>query len=81
MNINEVEKRLNKFFNESVDLTNTDNSHKASMLTLHFIGYIAKPTGITEDVYLKCLDAFNSHRGKFQWEEKAILDVLESCEN
>ena len=58
------------------DLTNCVPEDQASILALHFIGYIAKPTGISDDLYRRCIQAFNDHRGKVEWEIEAILKVL-----
>lgn len=71
----EVE-RYKKFFRQPVDLTNHSDKDKANLLALHFIGYLAKPTGIYEELYKKCAKAFDEHRGKVEWEKEAILKVL-----
>ena len=73
--------RLKKFLRQPVDLTTKTIKDKASILALHFVGYIAKPTGIYEELYKKCMEAFNDHGGKMEWEEEAILKVLMGDKN
>ena len=65
-----------RFMKEPKDITNINISDKANILTLHFIGYFAKPIGIPEDIYRQCLDAFNGSRGKVEQECSAVLEVL-----
>lgn len=50
----------------------------ATTLCLHFINptIIERPKKINDDLYLKCKEAFVNNRGKFEWEEDAILEVL-----
>jgi len=71
------EEGLKKYLAIPKDLTDASIDDKAGILTLHFIGYVAKPKGISDDVYKKCVEAFNSHRGKMEWEEAAVKKVLE----
>jgi len=60
-----------------VDLTKVSNVKIAEILTLHFIGYLAKPIGISEELYLKCLESFNNNnRGKVERETEVVLMVL-----
>jgi len=59
------------------DLTNLSNEEKAGIITLFFIGYVAKPIGISNELLQKCCDAFNTNRGKTEKEERAVLKVLE----
>lgn len=72
INIEDIE----KYLKTPRDLTNESIESQASILTIHFIGFIVKPKGISEDLYKKCLHAFNNNRGKTELEEKAIFDVL-----
>ncbi len=71
---------LKKFLSAPKDISKSTNLEKASTLALHFIGYIARPVGIDEELYNDCLNAFCNHRGKFEWEEKAIYDTLQENE-
>jgi len=67
---------LKKFLAISKDISNESNEEKAGILALHFIGYLAKPIGISDTLYKKCVEAFNDNRGKVEWEIKAILKIL-----
>lgn len=79
--------RRNKLANDAVEImknqfrTPTDLStmsleDQASTLTLHFIGFMVKPKGISDELYNKCVKAFSEHRGKCEWEKAAVLGVL-----
>lgn len=68
---------LKRFMSTPRDLSKATNKSKAEILTLHFIGFVAKPTGISQRIYLLCLEAFNSNRGKTELEIEAVLRVLE----
>ena len=78
---NQMEKELLKYLSTPKDLTNSSPEEQAGILALHFIGYVARPIGIPEDVYQKCIQAFSSHRGKIEWETDAILEVLKQEKN
>lgn len=67
---------LKNQFRTPKDLSGMSIEDQSNLLSLHFIGYFAKPTGITDELYNKCIEAFNSHRGKVEWEQEAILKVL-----
>lgn len=73
----EVYEDLKKFMKTPQDLTSLPNEEKADTLALHFIGYLAKPLGIDNIIYKRCLEAFNNNRGKTEKEADAILKVLE----
>ena len=73
----EREKALRKYLKTPKDIAYESNENKASTLALHFIGYIAKPIGISDKLYKKCLEAFNNNRGKCELEIEAILKILE----
>ena len=49
---------------------------KASILTLSFIGYIARPKNIPQDILEKAVEAFNNNRGKVEIEIEAVEKVL-----
>jgi len=61
---------------KSKDISNLDLNTKAEVLTLHFIGYIDKPTGISDELYQRCSNAFIANRGQFEWEYDAVYGVL-----
>ena len=67
---------LMKALSTPKDLAGMDNDHKASIITLYFIGYVAKPTGISKELLEKCCEAFNNNRGKVEREIEAVLKVL-----
>lgn len=67
---------LKKFLLTPQDISSMGYEDKANTLALHFIGYVAKPKGIDNTIYKKCLDAFNNNRGKVEKEAEAILKVL-----
>ena len=71
-----TEEDIKKFMATPVDISQENDFKKSSTLALHFIGYLAKPIGISEELYQKCLQAFNNNRGKTETEAKAIFDVL-----
>lgn len=68
---------LYKFLKTSKDISKMSNEDKANIITLFFIGYLAKPIGISDELLKKCCDAFNNNRGKCEWEEAAVLKTLE----
>ena len=70
-------KDLKKFLATPRDISNKTNEEKAGVLTLHFIDYLAKPKGIDDKLYEKCVRAFNDNRGKIEWEIEAVLKVLD----
>jgi hypothetical protein len=70
------EENLKRVLGTPKDISNLPTEEQSEILTLHFIGYLAKPTGINEEVYLRCLIAFNANRGKVEEETKAIEEVL-----
>ena len=74
MDIEDVKKTLVT----PIDLNTKDMHEKAEILTLHFIGYLAKPYGICDKLYKKCLEAFNDNRGKTERESEAVLNVLKN---
>lgn len=63
------------------DIINESLENQANILTLHFIGFIPKPIGISNDTYSKCLEAFSNNRGQFEWEMEAVLEILKEYEN
>jgi len=67
---------LKKFLLTPQDINSMDYEEKANILVLHFIGYVAKPKGMEDMTYKKCLDAFNNNRGKTEKEAEDILKVL-----
>jgi hypothetical protein len=74
-------KELENYMRTPRDITEAPIEDKANILTLHFIGFIARPIGIEDKIYEKCLEAFSSNRGQFEWEMEAILEVLKEQEN
>ena len=50
-------KALEDYMRTPRDITNNTLEEKANTLTLHFIGFVSKPLGISEEVYEKCLEA------------------------
>lgn len=58
------------------DISKMSLEEQASIITLSFIGYLARPVGISKELLEKCCEAFNNNRGKVEWEEEAILKVL-----
>lgn len=76
---NKIEKEeLLKVLRTPVDISQKSNEEKAGTITLFFIGYIAKPIGISDELLQKCVEAFNDNRGKVEWEIAAVLKVLNS---
>lgn len=67
---------LKKFMLTPQDISSRNYEERANVLALHFIGYVAKPRGIDEIIYKKCLEAFNNNRGQVEKEAGAILKVL-----
>jgi len=72
---------LKNFLATPKDVSQESNEEKAGTLALHFIGYIAKPIGIDDVLYRKCIEAFNNNRGKVEREIEAILKVLNEEKN
>jgi hypothetical protein len=68
---------LKKYLLTPKDISQDTNEQKATTLVLHFIGYVARPIGIDHELYKKCIQAFNEHRGKVEWEIEAVLKVLD----
>ena len=60
------------------DIANNSLERQARILLLRFAVHFDKPTGMPEELYKECLSAFNSHRGKVEWQEDAILKVLQN---
>lgn len=69
---------IKKYLATPKDISQEDNEEKATIIGLYFIGYIAKPTGISDELLKKCVDAFNANRGKCEQEVEAILKILEN---
>ena len=60
------------------DISCKNNYEKANILALSFIGYVAKPVGISEEIYEKCVKAFqNCTAGKIEKEIEAIQQALD----
>ena len=59
------------------DISKMSNRDKASIIALYFIGYVAKPTGISDVLLQKCADAFNDNRGKVEKEIESVFKILE----
>lgn len=69
-------KELEEHLRKPVDFNSLPDTDKAGILTLHFIGFIAKPLNVPDDVYKAAAEAFDSHRGKTEWEEEAVAKAL-----
>lgn len=67
---------LKRYLSTPKDISLFSLEEQANVLTLHFIGYLAKPIGIDDNKYKKCLEAFSNSRGKIEWESEAVLNVL-----
>ena len=67
---------LKNFLSTPKNLEGESLETKALALTLHFIGGLPKPYGLTDGIYERCLEAFNANRGKFEWEEAAVYKAL-----
>lgn len=67
---------LLKVLNTPIDLASKNLNEQAGLLALHFAGMIAKPTGLSEQIYEKCLEARNKSLPKIEREEEAIYKVL-----
>jgi len=81
LNHSDFQAALLKHISEPIDISQKDNNMKASTLALSFIGYVAKPVGISEELYQKCVEAFrNCNAGKIEKEIEAIQKVLEENE-
>jgi len=60
------------------DISEKSNYDKANILALSFIGYVTKPVGISEEIYQKCVKAFQDcTAGKIEREIDAIKLVLD----
>jgi len=73
--------QLEDYMRTPRDISEASIKDKANILTLHFIGFIAKPIGISDTIYEKCLESFNDNRGQLEWEMEAILEVLKENKN
>jgi len=64
------------------DISKMSLQEQAGYITLSFIGYVGRPTGISKELLEKCAKAFDSNRDKVEREEAAVLKVLEerSCQ-
>jgi len=76
----EMIKDVEKFLQTPRDISGMDLVEQADIITLSFIGYTARPTGISKELLEKCCDAFNNHRGTVEWEIEAVLKVLEEAQ-
>ena len=64
-----------------MDISKKSNYDKANTLALSFIGYVAKPIGISEELYQLCVKAFQEcTAGKIEREIEAIQKVLDENE-
>jgi hypothetical protein len=79
--LNNAKEDIEKFLRTPQDISKKTLEEQANTLTLAFIGYLAIPTGISKELLEKCCEAFNNNRGKFEWEEEAILTILKKAEN
>lgn len=70
--LEDVKKQLRTPF----DVTGKTPHEKASLLCLSFIGYVARPKGLTEQEIRVAVDAFNNNRGKIEWEIEAVEKAL-----
>jgi hypothetical protein len=79
---NDTKKKMEEEFNQYLltpkDITSCSFKEKATILTLHFIGYLVKPIGIEEDLYKLCLLAFCENRGKIEIEENSVYTVIKT---
>ncbi len=64
---------LMRVLNTPKDWNNLNNRDKADILVLSFIGMVARPKNIPEDVLEKCVDAFNNNRGKMQKRNRSCI--------
>lgn len=71
---------LKRFLAKPMDISQKSNEEKAETLVLHFIGYLAKPIGIEDAFYHKCIKAFDDNRGKVEIEIAAVLKVLDGLD-
>lgn len=69
---------LKRFMKTPRDISSMSNEDKTNHITLYFIGYLARPKGISDELLQECCNAFNNNRGKCEWEEAAVLKVLEA---
>jgi hypothetical protein len=67
---------LKKYLLTPKDISQMPTERQATIIVLSFIGYIARPTGISEELMAKCAEAFNAHRGKVEWEIEAVEKIL-----
>jgi hypothetical protein len=76
MKDNQIDEILNELRTPK-DIFNLSLEEQTNIITLSFIGYVAKPVGISKELLEKCVKAFNEDRGKIEKESNAILKVLE----
>lgn len=79
MDIDNKEDRVDKLLKclrTPKDWNEIDDDAKASTLVLSFIGYVARPINIPNDILEKCVEAFNNNRGKIEIEIEAVDKVL-----
>ena len=77
----EFDAALIEYMSRPIDISKKTNDLKASTLALSFIGYVSKPTGISEELYQKCVKAFQECvAGKIEREIEAIQKVLDENE-
>lgn len=68
---------IKHFLKTPRDISKMSNEKKANHITLYLIGYLARPKGVSAELLQECCNAFNNNRGKVEWEEAAVLKVLE----
>ena len=71
-----MKKDLETYIRTPKDISKKSLKDQSEILTLAFIGMIAIPIGISEELLRKCNKAFNNNRGQFELEAEAILKVL-----
>jgi hypothetical protein len=71
---------LKKYLSTPKDISKESLEKKSTTICLWLIGYIAKPIGVSDEILEKCCEAFNKNRGKVEYEEEAIFNVLKSYE-
>ena len=69
-------KDLEKFLLTPQDSTKMSDEIFATTLTLSFIGMVARPSGIDNELLQKCCDAFNANRGKVEIEIEKVKGVI-----
>lgn len=60
------------------DISKLSLEEMANIITLYFIGYLAKPIGISKELLKKCAKAFDENRGKTEREEEAVYNILKT---